>query len=137
MSKVNQASAPVHPNWNLFDEPSSDELPPWTSEDAAWVAEFFGEAMPEPGGPLPFDRWIELQAAAYRTEGTTAGAWLAAELDQLALLARHLGVKTPDEFDGRRADDEARFAADCYCRGVEAARRAAGEQQSVLPFGHN
>lgn len=55
------------------------------------------------GGPVPpLARWIDRQAAYYRGLGSDSAAWLAAEIQQLADLARLLHAATVDQLVDRR-----------------------------------
>ena len=51
---------------------------------------------------LPFAEWIQCQASWFGSQDTAAGRWLAAELTELADLARALCATGPEELDDRR-----------------------------------
>jgi hypothetical protein len=65
--------------------------------DAACEADGSG-----PPPAVPFARWIADQAEHFRRQDTAAGRWLAAELTELADLARALCATGPEELDDRR-----------------------------------
>jgi hypothetical protein len=64
------------------------------------------ETACEADGPrephVPFPEWIETQASWFRSLGSDAAEWLAAELQQLADLARTLRADTPEQLTDRR-----------------------------------
>jgi hypothetical protein len=51
---------------------------------------------------LPLAEWAETQASWFRSQRTAAGDWLAAEIQELADLARALHSTTPEQFADRR-----------------------------------
>ena len=83
---------------------------------------------------LSFPDWIETCASYYRSLGSDAADWLAAEIQELADLARALHAATPDQFDGRRAAlsrSERNAEFDAFMRAdadAEADDRLAGAQ---------
>ena len=50
----------------------------------------------------PAAEWVETQASWFRSQRTAAGDWLAAEIQELADLARALHAATPEQFSDRR-----------------------------------
>lgn len=132
MSTLSHDRPGVHSN--VFDE-APDDSPPFDADSDWWdeLAEYAGEHdgdAPEPGlAALAFAEWIGVQAAWFRSEGTAAGAWLAAEIDELAVLARTLGALDPDQFDGRRDALEYGRSEDLveagYTRGLADGRASA------------
>jgi len=113
MSSVEESRDAVHESWNLFDEPASDELP-WECEPDAGGST---EGVEPAAGALPFAEWVDACAGYYRSEGTSAGRWLAKELGALASLARALHADGPDPFDARRAALDGDAGEKAYGRG--------------------
>jgi hypothetical protein len=81
-----------------------DDLPGVRDARAWWAEHADGwDAATVPGEPLlPFPDWIECQAGWFRSLSSNAGDWLAAELQQLADLARSLWADTPERLVDRR-----------------------------------
>ena len=52
---------------------------------------------------LPLADWIAAQASWFRSQRTAAGDWLAAEVQELADLARALHAATPEQLTDRRS----------------------------------
>ena len=49
--------------------------------------------------PNKLVEWIEEQAAAFKSQDTQAGQWMAETLLELAATARFLGAKTPEQLE--------------------------------------
>lgn len=110
-----------------FPDVHSDPLEPFADFDAFdpdWEGDVLDDVLcdlPAPCEPrLPFAEWVSCQASWFRSQGTPAGDWAAAEFDQLAAQARELGAENPGQFDSRRRQKEASDAQDLRAEGFRA-----------------
>jgi hypothetical protein len=72
-------------------------------EQVAALAELAAIPAANRGPRMGFAAWLELQAVAYRSHGTSAADWLARQIDALVSDALFFGATSGASFDDRRA----------------------------------